>query len=160
MENLQPETAVNQPSLLSILRDDHKTAETLFAQYASLARSSDIRADREGLMARAGGLLRALHEIWEAILCPMLLDGGHATAVQRARDHQMQLIDQLQAVTAADHGLVALDDAVQILSTLSIDGFRMEEAQLFPLLEPLDTPALSHRVAVLRSEMLGHQGAD
>ena len=160
MGNLQPETAVNQQSVLAILRSDHATLMALLSQYASLATTSESLADREGLISGVGALLRALYEVKEQIVYPLLEQVADEAVVQNARGDHKLLCEQLRRVASEDSGLPSIDEKMNTLTSLVHAYFDMEEKKLLPLLESVDTAELTQHVAVRRAEMLGEQGPD
>ena len=160
MKSWQPETAGNQQSVRAILKSDHASVVTLLDQYASLAASSESLADRQGLIGRAGALLRALYEVKEQIVYPLLSKVVDAAVVQSACDDHKLLCEQLRRVASEDKDLSSVDKEMKSLTILVHAYFDMEEEKLLPMIDRVDTVDITQRVAVCRLEMLGEQGPD
>lgn len=161
MSTTMPQVDSGSPgSALEVLRGDHQQIGHLLNQYDLIKRNSDSSADRQGLIARMGALINALHGVKEQIIYPLLKEvAPHGLLKSVQEDHRL-LCQQLQLVAAKGAKDQAVDTEVEKLAGLLRAYFAMEEKKLFPLLINFDSPELGQQVAVHRSMELGDQGAD
>ncbi len=145
---------------LEVLRSDHKRLQALFSEYARLTAQEAVAADRGGLLARIGALLRAHVRIEEEVFYPALQDEGNAER-DAARAHHAGLLDALTALAEGDPSDAAFDARVAKLGEQVKAHAAHVERHLFPQAEAsLDLKALGTRLALRRGELLGDQGED
>lgn len=144
---------------LQILAADHEAIRALFAEYALYAQQPTGAADRHGLIARLGALLRA-HDTIEAELFLPALDGhvdaalaGHVLA-----DHA-EISRQLQHVASIDPDDAAFDEHFAALAGRVHAHLFEVERSLFPPAAALDLRALGERIAQRRNELMSDEGA-
>ena len=146
--------------MLATLQKDHAAVLAVIGQYAALSPMSESLADRKGLIARVGALLRALYKVNEEILSPLLDQFVDAALLERARGDQKLLGEQLRRVAAEDAALSVIDEQMDALTGLVQADLAMEAATLLPQLEGVDNAELTQIVASHGLEMLGEQGPD
>ena len=138
---------------LALLRSDHRRCEALFADYDRLVRGGASPADRDALIARIGGVLRAHAQVENELFYPALglADGDRAHA-----DHEraLALLEQVAAGAGTTDALVA-----ELIAAVR-DHVAFEEAELFPRAVGIDLSELGARMAVRRAELQGDQGPD
>lgn len=147
-------------SAVELLRLDHEKVSQLLKQYELVAGHSGSFADRQGLIARIGALINALHGVNEKIVYPLLARSVSPEVLQAAQEDHRLLSRQLEMVAADGAQDTSADADMQTLATLVRAYFVMEEEKLFPHLAQFDSPELGQRVALHRSAQLGDQGAD
>ena len=150
----------NPGSALEVLRGDHQQINHLLNQYDLIKRNSGSSADRQGLIARMGALINALHGVKEQIIYPLLKEVVSPGLLKSAQEGHQLLCQQLQLVAAKGAKDQAVDGEMEKLAGLLRAYFAMEEKKLFSHLTNFDSPELGQQVAVHRSMELGDQGAD
>ena len=145
---------------LQIRVGDHEAIRALFAEYALYAQQPTGAADRHGLIARLGALLRA-HDAVEAELFVPALEGrvdaallGHALA-----DHA-EIGAQLQHVASIDPDDPSFDEHFAALAGKVHAHLFEVERSMFPQATGLDLGALGERIAQRRGELMAEQGVD
>jgi hypothetical protein len=157
---LTPAGAGSPASAVELLRLDHEKVRQLLNQYDLVAGHSGSFADRQGLIARIGALINALHGVNEKIVYPLLAHSVSPKVLQAAQEDHRLLSQQLEMVAAVGAQDASAEADMHALATLVRAYFEMEEEKLFPHLARLDSPELGQSVALHRSEQLGDQGAD
>lgn len=144
---------------LELLFGDHRRIDALLDDCARLASSSGhSEADRSGLVARLGGLLRAHATIEQELFYPAL-PAGHADVAEAVVEHE-RIARLLQAVASRD---LLPDEFASRLAALAQEvrsHVTEEELRFFPAALTLDLQALGTRLALRRGELLGDQGVD
>lgn len=160
--NNAPTAPPSTQDALEVLESDHRRLKTLFQDYARLTADSAADADRSGLLARIGALLRAHAQIQTELFYPALLAAGAVRQDDLPR-HDALLAD-LAALAESDvkDDLrdADFDGRVARLGDKALAHAAQVEKQLFPAARSLDIKTLGTQLSLRRGELLGDQGAD
>lgn len=144
---------------LEILGGDHAAIRALFAQYALFAREPTGAADRHGLIARLGALLRA-HDTLEAeLFVPALQGHADAALLGHALADHAEIRAQLQQVAAVDPDDPGFDEHFAALAGRVHAHLFEVERSLFPAAAGIDLAALGERMMQRRGELMADEGA-
>ena len=145
---------------LQILRADHEAIRALFAEYTMFAAQPAGKADRHGLIARLGALLRTHGEVEATIFYPALHGRVDPALIGRALADHAEIDAQLQSVAAADPDSPGFDEHFSALAgTVHAHLFEVERS-MFPHAAELDLAALGAQMAAHRGARLAEQGVD
>ena len=145
---------------LAVLREDHHRLQRLLSFYTVLAKTNASAVVRQGLVTHIRVCTRALIEVKEQLLYPLLAPLADPTAVQWAQRDRALLCAQLRAVDDIGHGSYAIDLHMGDLKTLARAYMAVEEERLFPLAEAVDSLELGARVAARRLALLDEPQLD
>jgi hypothetical protein len=160
--NNAPAPPPSTQDALEVLESDHRRLKTLFQDYARLTADGAADADRSGLLARIGALLRAHAQIQTELFYPALLAAGAVRQDDLPR-HDALLAD-LASLAESDvrddvHD-AEFDRRVARLGDKALAHAAQVEKRLFPAARSLDIKTLGTQLALRRGELLGDQGAD
>lgn len=164
--NNAPTAPPSTQDALEVLESDHRRLKTLFQDYARLTADGAADADRSGLLARIGALLRAHAQIQTELFYPALLAAGAVRQDDLPR-HDALLAD-LAALAESDVRVDVRDDLrdaefdrrVAQLGDKALAHAAQVEEQLFPAARSLDIKTLGTQLSQRRGDLLGDQGAD
>lgn len=155
-----PTPPASTQDAFEVLRSDHRRLQAQFAEYARLTAQGSTAADRSGMLARIGALLRAHVQIEDELFYPALHD---ANAARDTAQHSHESLLQTLTALAEDHNPQGADfDARVAALGRQVQAHAAHvEKELFPQArQSLDLKALGTRLALLRGKLLGDQGAD
>jgi len=147
------------PDALQILSADHEAIRALFAEYALYAQQPTGAADRHGVIARLGALLRAHDRIEAELFLPALEGRADAGMLGHALADHAEISQQLQHVAAIAPDDPGFDEHFAALAGKVHAHLFEAERSLFPHAAGLDLVALGERITQRRGELLADQGA-
>lgn len=145
---------------LQILLADHEAIRALFAEFEAFAEQPTRAADRHGMIARIGALLRAHGEIETGVFYPAL--AGHIDAALLGRamadHHEIEML--LQRVAEADPDSAEFGEHFATLAGTVHAHLFEEERSVLPHAAPLDLAALGAQISRKRGALMAEQGVD
>jgi Hemerythrin HHE cation binding domain len=145
---------------LQILHADHAAIRALFAELDALAEQPTGAADRHGLVARIGALLRAHADIETTVFYPALANHVDAGLLGRALADHADIDALLQRVAAAEPGSeIFVEQFAALAGTVHAHLFE-EERSVLPHAAALDLAGLGAQMAQRRATLMAEQGVD
>jgi hypothetical protein len=145
---------------LAIITADHEAIRALFAEFERFAEPPTRAADRHGLVARIGALLRAHGEIETEIFYPALAGRVDAALLGRAMADHGEIDTLLQRVAAADPDSAEFSEHYAALAGTVHAHLFEEERSVLPQAVGLDLAALGAHIMQRRGALLAEQGVD